>query len=140
MIEITGWLRYDCGDVYLTFEDPTVDEFDNSLIVACGDEYTEGDKRSYLKEISVIHQSFWDFLTEDELERLIDNEDDVSFKILMLSSEIRTLIKSNSLTQDSELEIDEDDYGDEDETDNNEKKIISKQKTEVFVSSLSSLI
>lgn len=146
MIEIIGWLHYECGDVYLTFDDPTDDNFDNSLTVACGEEYTGGDKRSYLKEISVIDPSFWDYFTEDELERLIDSGDDVgedvSFKMLMLNNEIRTLMENPDLISKLEDDEDYDEDGDVDgdETDNNEKKITSKQKTEVFLSSLSSLI
>ena len=137
MITITGWIWYSYGDIYLTLENPENGDVDNGIIVAQGNEYQEGeDKRSYLKNNSRINVSFWDHFTEDELDALIDDEDDVSFEIVLLSSDTRTLIKSNNFRQESELENNEDN---EDEI-KNDKQIVSKQKTEAFDSSLSSLI
>ena len=137
MITITGWLWHRCGDTWLTLENPEDGDSDNAIIVAQGNEYQEGEnKRSYLKNNSCINVSFWDHFTEDELDVLIDEEDDVSFEIVLLSSDVRTLIKSNNIEQESEHENNEDN---EDEIKNN-KQIVSKQKTEAFDSSLPSLI
>lgn len=135
MITITGWVRYDCGEVFLTFNDPKNDDFDNSLVIACGDEYEEGDKRTHLKTITTdIDPSFWDQFTTDELDALIDDADDISFEIFMLSGDTRTLVKHpDKIIHESELE------DNEDEIKNNEQ-VVSKQKTEVFYSSISSLI
>jgi hypothetical protein len=135
MITITGWVRYDCGEVFLTFADPKNDDFDNSLVIACGDGYEGGDKRTYLKTITTdINPSFWDHFTTDELDSLIDDADDISFEICMIDGDIRTLIKTRKeFIQESDPE------DNEDEIKNNEQ-VVSKQKTEAFYSSISSLI
>ena len=123
MITITGWLLYDDGNVFLTFENPQQDDFENSFMAACGDPYEGGDKRTYLKKISIINPSFWDQFSEDELDTLIDDEEAISFEIGVLEGAIQ---ESNS--EDTENVI------------KNDKQIVSKQKTEAFDSSLPSLI
>lgn len=134
MITITGWLRYDFGEVLLTFENPDSNTLDNAVIVASGDVYEEGDKRTYLKAITTIDESFWNHFTEDELETLVSDECDISFEIFMLEGDIRTLVKNNKIfTQESDPE------DNEDEIQNNEQ-IVSKQKTETVYSSIASLI
>lgn len=134
MISITGWLRYDFGEVLLTFENPEHDTFDNSIIIALGDEYQKGDKRTYLKAITTINPSFWDYFTEDELNTLIDDERDISFEVCMFESDMRTLVKiRKEIMQDSKLEDTEDKI-------KNNEQVVSKQKIEAFYSSISSLI
>jgi hypothetical protein len=118
MITITGWVRYTCGEVLLTFKDPEIFDFDNAWVLADADEYQEGDIRTYLKTITAdsISPSFWDYFTTDELDTLMGEEYDISFEIRMIEGDIRTLeIKNN-------------------------EQVVSKQKTENFYSSISSLI
>ena len=135
MIAITGWIWYNEGEVYLTFDDPETNVYNNVTIVAQGNEYQEGeDKRVYLKNNSRIEDSFWNYFTDDELNALIDNAEDISFEMGMLENDIRTLMKDRKMfTQELESE------NSEDEIKSNEQ-IVLKQKTEVFDSSLSSLI
>lgn len=135
MITITGWLRYNCGDVFLTFNDPKNYDFDNSLVIACGDEYKEGDKRTHLKIITTeIDPSFWNHFTTDELDAFIDDAEDISFEIGMLEGDIRTLVKTRkAFIQESDPEDNEDEI-------KNDEQTASKQKTEAFYSSISSLV
>lgn len=139
MITITGWLRYECGEVFLTFEDPEIYDFNNAILVASGEDYQEGeDNRSYLSNNSCIDVSFWKHFKEEELDALLYDGNDISFEMILFDHKTQALIDSHGATQDSELEISEDDEN-EDEIKNN-KPIASKQQIEVFHSSLSSLI
>lgn len=134
MITITGWIHYVDGDVWLTFQDPKESEFDDLLVIACGGTYQNGNKRNYLKAITTIDPSFWDQFTEDELDALIDDKDDISFEVCLFDHDTRTLIKAR---QEFAQEFELDNYEDEIK---NDKQIGSKQETEIFCSSISSLI
>jgi hypothetical protein len=135
MITITGWVRYTCGEVLLTFKDPEIFDFDNAWVLADADEYQEGDIRTYLKTITAdsISPSFWDYFTTDELDTLMGEEYDISFEMSMRDGDVRTIMKSREKFMQAESE------DNEDEIKNNEQ-IASKQKTETVYSSIASLI